>query len=73
MKVRDLDQVHAVFAFAVAAYSLVRLPKLLARRASCVQQRKKEANMTQRRGPFLRMNPFQARNFAPAHPLAQAQ
>ena len=28
LKVRDLDQVRAVFAFAVAAYCLVRLPKL---------------------------------------------
>ena len=30
LKVRGLDKVRAVFVFAVAAYDIVRLPKLLA-------------------------------------------
>jgi hypothetical protein len=30
VKVRGLDKVRAVFVFGVAAYNLVRLPKLLA-------------------------------------------
>ena len=30
LKVRGLDKVRAVFVFAVAAYNIVRLPKLLA-------------------------------------------
>jgi hypothetical protein len=29
--------------------------------------------MTEPRGPFLRMNPSQAKNFAPAHLLAETQ
>ena len=30
LKVRGLDKVQAVFVFAMAAYNIVRLPKLLA-------------------------------------------
>ena len=34
MKLRGLDKVRAGFVFAVAAYNIIRLPKLLARKAA---------------------------------------
>jgi hypothetical protein len=34
MKLRGLDKVRAGFGFALAAYTIIRLPKLLARKAA---------------------------------------
>ena len=39
LKRRGLDMVYAVFVFGVAAYNLVRLPKLLASMGEVVQPR----------------------------------
>ena len=57
LKRRGLDMVHAVFVFGVAAYNLVRLPKLLASMGEVVQ-------------PRNRMNHLRRTNFAPPYLLA---
>ena len=57
VKVRGLDKVRAAFVFAMAAYNIVRLPKLMAPRAKCVRQHEKRENNDPTSGQNLKNEP----------------
>ena len=57
MKVRGLAKVRAAFVFAMAAYNIVRLPKLIARRAKCVPQHEERENKDPTAGQNLKNEP----------------
>ena len=48
LKVRGLAKVRAVFIFAIAAYNIVRLPKLLLQAAKCVRRLEEGENNERR-------------------------
>jgi hypothetical protein len=73
LKVRGPDGVHAAFVLGFAAYNLVRLPKLLASMGEVCPTAQKGSEKIQRRGPFLTMNPSEAKNLVLAYPLAHTQ
>ena len=73
VKVRGLAKVRGIFVFGVAAYNLVRLPKLLAPNGDVCQRREKEVEMIKNRGPFPQENPFHGKNSTPAHRPPDAQ
>src|SRR3984885_7898434 len=57
VKLRGLAKVRAAFVFAMAAYNIVRLPKLIARRAKCVPQHEERENNDPTAGQNLKNEP----------------
>ena len=57
VRVRGLDKVRAVFVFAIAAYNIVRLPRLLAAEGrSAAGDMKSERTMTQPQAKTSKMS-----------------
>ena len=73
LKVRGLDRSAPCSSSMLLPTILFACPSSWLRRANCFRRRKEEAKMTQRRGRFLMMSSSEAKNFAPARPLAEAQ
>ena len=75
VKVRGLAKVRAVFVFAIAAYNIVRLPKLLApsgRSVSC-GVKKEEDNELDSEDVYPPRTALQAKNLTPDRLLAETQ
>jgi hypothetical protein len=70
VKVRGLAKVRAAFVFAMAAYNIVRLPKLMARRA-CVPQDEERENKDPTAGQNLKNEPHPPAKNRPASLIAQ--
>ena len=80
VKVRGLDKVRAVFVLAMAAYNIVRLPKLmaargklLARGAKCAGDMKGERKMPRRQAKTSKTRRIQPQKITPTHLTAQTQ
>ena len=73
VKVRGLAKVRAAFVFAMAAYNIVRLPKLIAPRANCVQRHEKPENNDPTSRQNLDMSRARLQKIAPALLVAQTQ
>lgn len=69
MKVRGLDKVRAVFVLAMAAYNIVRLPKLLAPRVKCAQPHEKPEKTASTPDQNLENTPHPAAKNGPCLPL----